>query len=182
MTVTHPLTPVISAAGAKTAASGRFSISRLLLTAVLFSTLLISCGPNDEKVTENVKSSVSILDPSIQVSVKDGVVTLSGQVADESTKNAAEGSIKEVKGVKSVVNNITVKQAETPPVMINYDEAIRSSIDSSFSKKGIVGVIVNVANGEVTLTGNIKRAELTKVMQAANESKPKKVYNKLTIK
>jgi osmotically-inducible protein OsmY len=66
--------------------------------------------------------------------------------------------------------------------MINYDEAIRNSIDSSFSKKGIVGVIVNVANGEVTLTGNVKRAELTKVMQAANESKPKKVYNKLTIK
>jgi hypothetical protein len=86
MTVTQPVSPVFSPAGAKSGVFSKASFSRFFLIGLLFSTLLISCGPNDEKVTENVRSSVSVLDPSIQVSVKDGVVTLSGQVADESTK------------------------------------------------------------------------------------------------
>jgi hyperosmotically inducible periplasmic protein len=43
-------------------------------------------------------------------------------------------------------------------------------------------VTADVANGEVTLTGNIPRAKLQDAMKAANESHPKKVINKLTVK
>ena len=46
---------------------------------------------------------------------------------------------------------------------------------SAFDAKGIKGITATVSNGEVTLTGDVKKADLQKVMQVANESKPKKV-------
>lgn len=158
------------------------SFSNVFYT-ICLSVLFISCGPNDEKLAENVRSGLTVLDRNIQASVKDKVVTLSGEVTDEATKNSAETSVKGIKGVKSVVNNIMVKPMEqaAPPVAVNADDQIRQSVTSSFAGKNIQGVNVSVANGEVTLTGNVKRADLTKVMQAANESKPKKVINQLTI-
>ncbi|MEJ7739989.1 MAG: BON domain-containing protein [Chitinophagaceae bacterium] len=154
-----------------------------IIVFICLSLVLSACGPNDQKVSENVKSSISVLDPNIQVNVTGGVVTLSGEAKDETTKNAAENAVKEIKGVKSVVNNISVRREEVvPPVTINADDMIRKSVDSSFSAKNIRGVNVSVTNGEVTLTGDVKRADLAKVMQAANESKPKRVVNQLTIK
>jgi osmotically-inducible protein OsmY len=45
----------------------------------------------------------------LQVTVKDGVVTLAGSVDQKSLKSKAESVAKKVKGVKKVVNNIEVK-------------------------------------------------------------------------
>jgi osmotically-inducible protein OsmY len=41
--------------------------------------------------------------------VKDGVVTLTGQVDEPKAKDRAEKLAKKVKGVKQVINKITVK-------------------------------------------------------------------------
>lgn len=81
-----------------------------LLTTFCFFILAISCQPTkDPKIEDSIKSGVNILDSSIQVSVEDGVVTLSGAVKDSTTKNAAESAVKEMKGVKSIINKMTVK-------------------------------------------------------------------------
>ena len=48
--------------------------------------------------------------------------------------------------------------------------------------KDFPGVTANVNNGEVTLTGNITRDKLPKLMQSVNAMHPKKVNNNLTIK
>jgi osmotically-inducible protein OsmY len=45
----------------------------------------------------------------LQVTVKDGVVTLAGSVEAKSLKSRAESVAKKVKGVKKVVNNIEIK-------------------------------------------------------------------------
>ena len=45
----------------------------------------------------------------LQVTVKDGVVTLAGSVEAKSLKSKAESVAKKVKGVKQVVNNIEIK-------------------------------------------------------------------------
>jgi len=162
---------------------GKSQIYSNFFLSVCLSVFLISCGPNDEKLATDVRSGITVIDPNIQVSVKDKVVTLSGEVTNEATKNSVETSVKGIKGVKSVVNNITVKPVEqTPTVTINPDDQIRQTISSAFENQNIKGVNVAVANGEVTLTGNVKRADLTKVMQVAQESNPKKVNNQLTIK
>jgi len=45
----------------------------------------------------------------LQVTVKDGVVTLAGSVDQKNLKSRAEKVAKKVKGVKQVVNNIEIK-------------------------------------------------------------------------
>jgi osmotically-inducible protein OsmY len=45
----------------------------------------------------------------LEVTVKDGVVTLAGSVEAKSLKSKAESVAKKVKGVKKVVNNIEIK-------------------------------------------------------------------------
>ena len=113
------------------------------------------------------------------VDVKDGVVTLTGEVKDEAAKASAEAAAKDVKGVKSVVNNLTVTPAQAQ-VEIRPDDPLKLSVDSTL--RSYSGVSATINDGVVTLTGEIKRADLQKLMMALNSLKPKKIENKLTIK
>lgn len=148
-------------------------VAMIMAVSVLFT----ACKPNDAAIAESVKTKVAAVAQGLGVDVKDGVVTLSGQVTDEATRTAVEAALKGVKGVKSVVNSLTVP----PPVVINPDDTLRSAIQASFDAKGIKGITAAVSNGEVTLTGDAKKADLAKIMQAANEAKPKKVVNNIKV-
>jgi osmotically-inducible protein OsmY len=150
----------------------------LIITGFLF--FVSACKPSDADIAESVKAKVSAM-AGVAVDVKDGIVTLSGQVADDASKTAAETALQGLKGVKSVVNNLTVPPPPPPPVVINPDDVLRKGLDDAFAAKGIKGITASVNNGEVTLTGNVKKADLPKVMQAANELHPKKVINQMSI-
>src|SRR5678816_838102 len=112
--------------------------------------------------------------------VKDGVVTLTGQVKDETAKSLAETTAKGVKGVKSVNNNLTVAPPPAAPVEITADDPLKASVDNTI--KDYPGVAATVKDGVITLTGQIKRADLQNLMKALNTLKPKKIENQLTIK
>ena len=51
----------------------------------------------------------------VSAMVKDGVVTLTGEVESETLKTLAETSVSGVKGVKSIVNSVTVKPPGPTP-------------------------------------------------------------------
>jgi hyperosmotically inducible periplasmic protein len=148
-----------------------------------FTLLFAACKPSDEKIAEAVKAKVSAISPSVSSIVKDGVVTLSGEVADEAVKAAVVTALQGEKGIKDIVNNLTVTPPPPPPpvIVINPDDVLSRGIDSTLSAKGFKGITSKVSNGEVTLTGTVKKSDLQKVMQAANEMKPKKVVNQLVI-
>ena len=161
--------------------------SRQLVTAatmVCLAALLGACkkGPDDATLTANVKSQMASQSPAlasmVNVETKDGVVTLNGTVDNDAAKNQAEQTAKGVANVKSVVNNLSVK----PPIVVSGDPKIKSAVDANLAKYDVKGVTVNVTDGQVTLTGEIPRAKLQDAMKAANEAKPKKVVNQLTIK
>lgn len=158
--------------------------SILLACLAMMGILLYACKPSDAKLQKEVNDKLSTAAPGVIAEVKGGVATLSGEVMDDAAKTTAEDAAKGVKGIKSVTNNVLVTPPPpTPaPVVINPDDLIRNSVDSVLKVAGISGVTASVANGEVTLTGSIPKADLKKVMQAANEAKPKKVINKLTLK
>ncbi len=151
---------------------------------------IVAChrGPDDATITTNVKAKLAATTPLatsvIDVSTRDGAVTLSGAVNSASAKSDAESAAKSVEGVKSVTNNLTVKapvvNATPPPV--SEDTKLKNDVTANLTKYGITGVTAAVANGEVTLTGDISRAKLQDAMKAANEAHPKKVLNKMTIK
>ncbi|WP_036679135.1 BON domain-containing protein [Daejeonella oryzae] len=142
-------------------------------------TLLYSCKQSDSQIQADSQAKVAVVDSDVSVAVSGGVVTLTGEVKDDQTKSAVGDAVKDVKGVKSVVNNTTVS---SPEIVIDSDTELKSTLERTFTQKGINGVSFSVNNGEVTLNGEIDRADLVKVMQAANEANPKKVINQLTIK
>jgi hyperosmotically inducible periplasmic protein len=110
--------------------------------------------------------------------VKDGVVTLTGEVKDDAAKTSAETAARGINGVKSVVNNLTVAP---PPVEITPDDPLKASVENAI--KPYPGVKATIQNGVVTLSGEIKKADLKKMMMALNSLKPKSIDNtQLTIK
>lgn len=146
------------------------------------SVLFFSCKPKDSdvqaKITEKFAASPELMGASAMVT--DGVATLTGEVKDDAAKTEAETSAKGVAGVKSVVNNLTVTPPPPPPVAVNPDSALTQGVTDA--TKDFPTVTATVNNGEITLTGSIKRADLTKLMQTLNTLKPSKINNQLTIK
>ena len=148
---------------------------------MLFASLaLAACKPKDSDIQAsfNEKATANAQMANISASVSDGVITLTGQCPDAACKTSAEETARDVKGVKSVVNNIVV---DIPaPVVINDDATIRTSVSPIVAN--YQGVTADVQNGTVTLRGSIKRADLQKLMMSLQESNIKNVNNQLTVK
>ena len=108
----------------------------------------------------------------VTAEIANGVATLTGNVADEAAKAAAEAAVKGVKGVTSVVNNITV----APPPVIAADDPLTTAVNDAIKDNPTVQA--TVVDGVVTLTGEIKKADLAKLMQKVNATRPKSVDNK----
>jgi hypothetical protein len=154
----------------------------LLLSTVILTFCMNGCksAVKDADLETSVENSIKN-NPDltgITVDVKDGVATLNGRVTSESAKSAAATAASGIKGVKSVNNNIIVET--TAPVEINADETLRNSVRDAI--KDHPGVTADVNEGVITVTGEIKRADLPTLMQKLNALNPKKVENKLTIK
>ena len=87
----------------------------LLLLFVLASACLAKSAPlSDNVITDQVMIRLSgdqvVKGGGLKVDVKDGVVTLSGQVDEPKAKTRAEKLARKVKGVKQVVNNLTIRK------------------------------------------------------------------------
>ena len=76
-------------------------------------------------------------------------------------------------------NSTTLDTTYTAPVEIATDDQLTNGVKDA--TKDFPGVNATVNNGEVTLTGNIKRDRLPTLMQSINALNPKKVNNNLTI-
>ena len=153
-----------------------------ILVAVFLSAsvLFFSCKPKDPeiqtKITEKFASSTEVAGAT--ASVTDGVATLSGEVKDDAAKTMAESEAKEVKGVKSVVNNLTTTPAVVAPTVAPNSALMQGVTDATKDFPGVTG---SVNNGEITLTGTIKRDQLQKLMQTLQSLNPSKINNQLTI-
>lgn len=153
-------------------------MTKILIAVFLASSVLFfSCKPKDSdiqtKITEKFTANPEL--SGATASVTDGVATLSGEVKNEAAKTMAEADSKDVKGVKSVVNNLTTTPVMAPPV----DGALTQGVADA--TKDFPGVIGTVNNGEITLTGTIKRDDLQKLMQSLQSLNPAKINNQLTI-
>lgn len=162
--------------------SGRTVVTTLACLSLAILALACSKGPDDATITTNVKSKIAADSPAlanaVTVETTEGKVTLTGAVDNDAVRSKVEQYAKSVEGVKSVTNNLTVK----PPIVFSEDSTIKNSVMANMTKYNVTGVTVDVANGVVTLKGNIARAKLQDAMKAANEAKPKKVNNQMTIK
>ena len=136
--------------------------------------LLAACGKSDsdlQKAASDKLSSDSI--SGVTVAVKDGTATV---------KTKAEADVKGIEGIKTVNNNLTLIPLAPAPTPMGADKTMEGTINENLKKANVTGVTVSVSNGEVTLSGEIPKADLAKAMQAASSTNPKKVNNQLKTK
>ena len=111
------------------------------------------------------------------VAVKDGVATLTGEVADITVKNKAEASVK-VEGVTSVVNNLTTKPVPVATPAAG-DSALKGKFEENLRKAGCDGATVEIKDGVATLGGSVADAKFAECVKVAQESGAVKMENKL---
>jgi len=99
----------------------------------------------------------SIRDEDIATAVKDGVVTLAGTIDTYAQRYAAERAVERVKGVKAIVNDLTVK---LPGAMERSDADIAHAAVNALHWDIQVPddrIQVKVSNGRLTLEGEVDR-------------------------
>lgn len=142
---------------------------------------LQSCKTSDKDLQANVQTEINKKTNQVTATVSAGVATLVGTVNSDAERFSVDSIARSVKNIKSVVNNTSVKKA-APVIKVDADATIKTTIDAALMAGGYKNVLVEVKDGEVTLTGNAKRADIQKIMQIANEANVKKVNNKIDLK
>lgn len=139
----------------------------LTLTVAL---MMSACGKSDADLTKAATDKLAADKVvGVTVAVKDGVATLTGEVADITVKNKAEASVKAVEGIKSVVNSCTLKPlpVATPSAP---DPALTGKITEDLKKAGCSTASVTVTNGKVTVTGEVPAAKYATCIQTIQQS------------
>lgn len=170
------------------------TIKTLAIASLMFMNMLMfACKPSDAELKEEVNEKLSLI-PGITADVKNGVVILSGEVSDEVAKSTAEDALKGMKGVKSVQDNITVKTAvvappapaapvtPTTPAAPDTDDILKRSLDSVYAARRFNNVTVTVSDGEIILSGAVKRKNVRSMLQIAKKYSTKKITNNVQAK
>jgi hyperosmotically inducible periplasmic protein len=136
----------------------------LLLAGVAGAQSLDEGGRKDLQVLKDVAQAVdrytqfTIFDD-INVSVKDGSITLTGKVTMPYKRDEIEKRVGKVDGVRAVVNRIAVLPVSTFDDELRYRIARSIYSDSNFWNYAIMSnppIHIVVENGHVTLTGVVQ--------------------------
>jgi hyperosmotically inducible periplasmic protein len=149
----------------------------ILLSAVASFT---SCGNrSDEEIQQDITNRLSKNNANgklnygnVQATVKDGILTLTGQCEGDNCVDSLSEQVKTVDGIKEVKNNVTMTDAAT-------DLTLRTSVQSIISK--YQGVEADVAGGVIVLRGTIQRDQVQPLMNELSTLKAKKLDNQLAI-
>lgn len=161
----------------------RFKFGLILPLAMCFFFAACNNDPSDEEINKNIADKLSSntnnnIDNNkrfskIQAETSEGVVTLNGECEGQNCADSAATIVRNIEGVKEVVNNIK----ETAP---DTDFTLRTSVQTIISK--YTGVQADVAAGVVVLRGEIERSQLQPLMNELGALNPKKIDNQLAVK
>ena len=153
---------------------------KLVAGLLFFSTVFLTgCKPKDAELKTNVATAVE--NEKVDVDIKDGVVTLSGEVKTPAAKAKAEAEARKVEGVHKLNNEITIIAPPPPPAPQDVaDQKLFKEVQAVIAPFPDVKASVN--NGVVTLTGKISRPGQLLLMPKIAGLFPRKIENKLVIK
>ena len=124
--------------------------------ALLALSMPVHASKMDDQIVSSAKKSYVfknyLKDDDIKIQSKDGAVTLTGTVSQESHKTLAQETVAGLRGVKTVDNRLEVK-GESPAA--NSDAWLMTKVKTTlfFHRSVSAGTTVDVKNGIVTLRG-----------------------------
>lgn len=157
----------------------------LLAVAIAATVGFASCKPKDADIKAEIDKSIQSNAEmnGITASVSEGVVTLTGTCKDDDCKAKCVKAVEGMKGVKSVINNITLPAPPPPPVQAPasvttiLDEATQQKVKDGL--KDIQGVTVSFEGEKAVLAGEVSKANRIKIMQMLAAAKVKSDVSKL---
>jgi hyperosmotically inducible periplasmic protein len=157
-------------------------LTKVLMAVAIIATIsFVSCKPKDAdikaKIEEAIKADAMMTGTTVEV--KDGVATISGECKDDACKAMCEKTIGAIKGVKSVVNNCTVKPVVAPPASLTttLDAATMQKVKDGL--KDLKGITLNFDGDKAVLSGDVTKADRMKIMQMLASAKVKSDVSKL---
>ena len=105
-----------------------------------------------ESVAKMIESNIMLADENIDITIDNGIVTLSGQVSWEYQRRSAERSVEHLKGVITVVNRVQI----VSPTAIEHD--VREQIRQALMRNAMVDagkVQIDFDHGHVRLHGTV---------------------------
>lgn len=147
----------------------------------------VACAQTDAGITTSVKTRMAAADTvkayEVSVDTRNGVVTLSGEVATTAEKEQALRIARETEGVRDVIDQIRIGEAAPTAGLEEQagqagqafsDAAITTTVKSKFlADNSVKGLRINVdtSAGVVTLSGNVStRAEADRAIMLARET------------
>jgi len=98
-----------------------------------------------------LKNNISVPIGDIKLVVRDGWITLDGEVGMWYQKNAAQSALANLRGVKGIINNISIRAfVSAAEVKGKIQDAIRRRAQSDAQN-----IVVRAADGAVTLEGEV---------------------------
>ncbi len=144
-------------------------VKYLSILTIAIALFLTACGKSDADLQKAAADKLAADNVAgVTVTVKDGVATLTGEVADAAAKSKAEASAK-VEGIKSVVNNLTLKPLATATPAAP-DAGLTGKINEALKKANITGLTVEVVNGKAVVKGTVPAAKYVETVKVINES------------
>jgi hyperosmotically inducible periplasmic protein len=165
-----------------------YTLALLIATSTLLVTSTPVCASEmDDRIESSARKShvfkTYLKDDSIKTESKNGVVTLTGTVAEESHKSLAENTVESLPGVTSVNNQLKVKAGSPPEHSDGWVSAKVKSTLLFHRNVSASGTDVYVKDGIVSLRGEASsqaQKDLTEEY-AKDVEGVKAVKNELTI-
>lgn len=154
-------------------------MKKILTIVCLAAALTLSAcwGKSDADLQKAATDAVK--NPAVTVTVKDGVATLTGEVADEAAVKAAETAAK-VDGIKSVVVTGLKPKPTPPPATVTAVDTTK--IKEALTKGGFKDVTIDTATTPATLRGTIAKGKTQELVKITTEAAGKPLVNATTEK
>lgn len=132
-----------------------------------------------KSAVDALKWHVDVPEGGIKVMVKDGWITLDGEVEWAFQRKAADKSVRHLHGVKGLINIISVKPALQP-------QNVRTEIEAALKRGAVTKaqhIQIETSMGKVTLRGTVHSWPERHAVEKAAWSAPgvRSVENKLTV-
>jgi hyperosmotically inducible periplasmic protein len=163
-----------------------YRVALLSVMAYLFLINVNFASETDDQIISSAKDSyvfkTFLKDGDVQIQSKDGVVTLSGTVTEESHKQLAEETAANLPGVESVNNELELK-GERPAEMSDTWITLKVKSTLLFHRSVSAMTEVSTKDGIVTLKGEAdNQAQIDLTTEYAKDVEGvKKVKNEMTV-